>query len=427
MQYKWAFKEQVGLIEYFVKWVLRIAPVAIVIGSVCALFLWSLDKVTAIRLENGWLLFLLPVAGAAVGFVYQKLGKAVEGGNNLIVDEIHEPSVGVPIRMAPLVFVATIITHLFGGSAGREGTAVQIGGSVSSFIAQKLGYKNAPYRILVMAGMAAGFGAVFGTPLAGAVFALEVLTIGKMEYEALIPCLMASVIGDLTVRIWGIQHETFSIASNSLSGTYFQAEWSLLLKVVIASILFAVASVMFTELSHKLGAWFDKTIKQPLFRPVVGGCIVIILTYLVGTRDYLGLTTISATPGGISIVSAFHAGGVTYMSWFWKLLFTAVTLSSGFKGGEVTPIFFIGAALGNVLAILLGAPVDLFAALGFVAVFAGATNTPLASLILSVELFGSGNLVYFAVACFLTYMFSGNSTIYHAQRIAFPKGGKRNP
>ena len=180
---------------------------------------------------------------------------------------------------------------------------------------------------------------------------------------------------------------------------------------------------MFSELSHKLISLFKKFVKQPLLRPVVGAVAIIILTYLLGTRDYLGLTATSPTEHSISIVSAFREGGVGYMSWFWKLLFTAVTLSSGFIGGEVTPLFFIGAALGNVLALLLGAPVDLFAALGFVAVFAGATNTPLASLILSVELFGSGNLVYFAVACFLSYLFSGNSTIYQSQRLAFSKDG----
>lgn len=418
--------EQVKLIKYFLQWLLRIAPVAIIIGSACALFLWSLDTVTTIRLQNDWLLFLLPLAGVLVAFVYQKLGRSVQGGNNLIVEEIHEPSAGVPIRMAPLVYIGTIITHLFGGSAGREGTAVQIGGSISSFAAQKLGLTKSSHRIMMMAGMAAGFGAVFGTPLAGAVFALEVLAIGKMEYDALIPCLMASVIGDLTCRVWGIHHEAFSIISSTTqlaSGAYFQAEWTLLLKVVIASILFAMASVLFSELSHKLISLFKKFVKQPLLRPVVGAVAIIILTYLLGTRDYLGLTATSPTEHSISIVSAFREGGVGYMSWFWKLLFTAITLSSGFIGGEVTPLFFIGAALGNVLALLLGAPVDLFAALGFVAVFAGATNTPLASLILSVELFGSGNLVYFAVACFLSYLFSGNSTIYQSQRLAFSKDG----
>ena len=394
-------------------------------GSVVALFLWSLEQVTSIRLEHGWLLFLLPVGGALIGLVYKKVGRSVEAGNNLIVEEIHEPSGGIPRRMAPLVFIATIVTHLFGGSAGREGTAVQLGGSIASFFARLFGMDRQSSRIMLMAGIACGFGAVFGTPLAGAVFALEVLTIGSMEYSALIPCLMAGVMGDIVCRAWGVHHMLYQIPANLVPSPrgFFQPEWWLIFEVAVASILFGLASVLFAEMAHGLGRFFKRTIKQEILRPFVGGVIIIGLTYLIGSRDYLGMGEYSTDPHSVTIVSAFHLGGATPFSWFWKLLLTAVTQSSGFKGGQVTPLFFIGATLGNLISVLFHSPPALFAALGFVAVFAGATNTPLACTIMSVELFGSEYLLYFAIACFLSYFFSSHSGIYRSQRVAIPRDG----
>ncbi len=404
------------------KWVLLVVPMAVVVGSLCAAFLWSLDKATATRFDHPWLIFLMPVAGFLMVLVYQRFGRGSEGGNNLIVDQIHEPGGGVPLRMAPFILVSTVLTHLVGGSAGREGTAVQLGGSIASAFAKIFRLSHAEIRILLMAGIAAGFGAVFGTPIAGAVFALEVLTIGRMQYEALIPSLAAAIAADWTCHAWGIEHIQYHIGY--LSGTAastFHLDALLLVKVGIAGIIFGLAARCFSEVSHRASATFKRLCAYAPLRPVIASAILIGLVYLLGTRQYLGLGVWSLNPGDATILGFFDPTRVDYWSWFWKAVFTIVTLSAGFKGGEVTPLFFIGAALGNAIAAILGAPADLFAGLGFVAVFAGATNTPLACMIMGIELFGATHTVYLAVACFLAYICSGHTSIYLSQRLGIAK------
>ncbi|MEO7933480.1 MAG: DUF190 domain-containing protein [Chthoniobacterales bacterium] len=408
-------------------WLLLILPMAMIVGSAVAFFLWSLDRVTWLRFQNPWLLFYLPVAGFAVGLIYHYFGRSAEGGNNLIMDRIHQPGGGVPRRMAPLILFGTLVTHLFGGSAGREGTAIQMGGSIASAFGRWLRCDSDQVRIVLMAGIAAGFGAVFGTPLAGAVFALEVLMIGRIQYEALIPCFIAAIVGDWTCHAWGIHHTQYTIGFAPVggsAGSYFQLDPWLLGKVILASAAFGLAGTFFAELSHKLSAVFKKWIPYAPLRPAVGGVLVIGLFYWSGTADYLGLGVWSLDPKAITIPSFFTSPEIHPWSWLWKIVFTAITLSAGFKGGEVTPLFFIGAALGNALAGLLGAPPDLFAGLGFVAIFAGATNTPLACTLMGIELFGATHGVYLATACFLAYLFSGHSSIYLSQRIAVPKMGQ---
>lgn len=405
------------------RWLMLVIPMAIVTGSACAFFLWSLDLVTRVRWEHAWLLYLLPVAGMVVGFIYHRWGQSVEGGNNLIMEQIHQPGAGVPARLAPLVLFGTLMTHLFGGSAGREGTAVQMGGSIAGTMARHLKLGHPEARILLMAGIAAGFGAVFGTPLAGAVFALEVLMIGRIQYEALLPCFIAAVAGDWTCHEWGVDHTQYHIGFTNTAGTAhgFKVEGLILAKVVLAAAIFGLVSTLFSELIHRLHALFKRHIPSPMLRPAVGGILVIVLTWLLGTRDYLGLGVTSPHPDGISIVGFFHSPQIHPWSWWWKIVFTVITLASGFKGGEVTPLFFIGAAAGNALAGLTGAPPDLFAALGFVAVFSGATNTPLACTLMGIELFGAEHAAYLATACFVAYLFSGHSGIYLSQRVAVPK------
>nr|WP_209092150.1 voltage-gated chloride channel family protein [Sphingomonas trueperi] len=407
-----------------VRWALLLVPMAAMVGTLCAAFLWSLDAATKARLDHPWLLYLLPLGGAAIALLYHRLGRSVEAGNNLIVEQIHAPGGGVPLRMAPLVFLGTIATHLFGGSAGREGTAVQLGGSLASAVASRFRLDPPSVRILLMAGVAAGFGAVFGTPLAGAVFALEVLAAGRVEYAGIVPCLLAALVGDWTCHAWGIHHTPYHIATAGAVGSALVVEPLLLAKAALAGVLFGVAGLAFAEANHALGGLLKARIPYGPARAALGGVLVIALVWITGTRGYLGLGVWSAVPGDPTIVG-FFTGPVDPWSWALKMLFTVVTLSAGFKGGEVTPLFFIGAALGNALGGLLGAPIDLFAGLGFVAVFAGAANTPLACTIMGIELFGATHAVPIAVACFVAYICSGHNGIYLSQRIAVPKRASR--
>ncbi|HET8572797.1 MAG TPA: voltage-gated chloride channel family protein [Edaphocola sp.] len=420
--------EQLSVVSYLLKWTVLTLPVAIVVGSAIAFFLWLLETAIAFRFAHPWLLFLLPLAGIAIYFPYKLWGKNSAKGNNLIMEEIHQPGGGVPARMAPLVLFTTVITHLFGGSAGREGTAVQIGGSIAQFFATKFSLSKKDVKILLMTGIAAGFGSVFGTPITGAIFALEVLTIGRIRHDALLPCFMASVVADITCKAWGIHHTAYAIHFNNNDEVFFSIfhiDVLLLLKVIVASVFFGLASYAFAELTHTISNYSNKFIKtRKWLIPVTGGSIIIALTYLIGSQDYLSLGVSNPDPHAVSLLTCFQSGGATSLSWFWKLLFTAITLGTGFKGGEVTPLFFIGAALGNAVALYTGAPTDLMAGLGFIAVFAGATNTPLACTFMGIELFGAHNVLYYAVACFTAYYFSGHTGIYQSQRIAAPKNGE---
>jgi H+/Cl- antiporter ClcA len=400
-----------------------LVPMAMAVGTLCAAFLWSLDAATRARFDWPWLLFALPLAGAATGWLYGRLGRSVEGGNNLILDQIHEPGGGVPLRMAPLIFLTTVVTHLFGGSAGREGTAVQLGGALASGAARLAGLDRDGVRIVLMAGVAAGFGAVFGTPLAGAVFAMEVLAVGRVDYGALLPCLIAGIVGDWTCQAWGAHHTVYRIDYLAGAGGALAVDPWMVARAAVAGVAFGLAGLAFAEGTHALGGWMKKLVPSAPLRGIVGGVAVIALTYMVGTRAYLGLGVWSPDPA-MPTIAGFFTGRVDHWSWALKMLFTVVTLSTGFKGGEVTPLFFIGAALGHALGGVMGAPVDLFAGLGFVAVFAGAANTPLACTIMGIELFGATHMVPIAVACFVAYVCSGHNGIYLSQRIAVAKPGR---
>jgi len=391
--------------------------VSVLAGSASALFLTALERVTRLRFAHPWLVYLLPLGGPVIVWLYRRWGSGSERGTNLILDEIHQPGAGVPFRMAPLILGTTLLSHLFGGSVGREGTAVQMGGAIAGGFLDGFRIPKALHSSVLLAGVAAGFGSVFGTPLAAAVFALEVLTRGRLFSEALIPCLIAGVVGDLTCTAWGIHHTAYSMAPMEPSRwTVGHLDLVLLGKAAVAAAAFGWIAAGFIKVSHGVQHFFLTRIPQAWLRPVLGGLGVLFLTWILGTRSYLGLGVTSPNAGDVTLVSCFHEGGAAPLSWLWKLVLTALTLGSGFKGGEVTPLFFIGAAAGNALSGVLGVPPDWLAGLGMVAVFAAASHTPLACTLMGIELFGSGPAVYLAVACIVATYLGGTGGIYTAQR-----------
>ena len=389
-----------------------LCAVAAAVGTVSEFFLWSLDAVTRVRFANGWLIWLLPVGGFAVAWIYAHVGGRSGEGNNLLIDEIHRPAAGVPRRLAPLILLGTLVTHLVGGSAGREGTAVQMGGGIAAMVARLGRLPVDRVRILLMAGVAAGFGSVFGTPLAGAVFAVEVLVIGRIAYTALIPCFVASLGAHWVCLGWGARHDLYPVQQVPQP----LPDLRLMAQVVFASLAFGMVAAAFASSSHKLTALWKKWLPSPEYRAASGGLLLIGMVHLAGTRDYLGLGVLAQHADSLHLAGMFRDAGIPASAWLWKFAFTVITLAAGFKGGEVTPLFFIGAALGNTLAIAMGAPVDLFAALGFVAVFAAATKTPLACTLMGMEIFGAGLGIHLATACFAACAISGERGIYTSQR-----------
>ncbi|MCF2944620.1 voltage-gated chloride channel family protein [Paenibacillus tarimensis] len=397
----------VALLGALFKWTLIGGLVGVLTGSASALFLAGLDLVTNTRMANPWLLWLLPLGGAGISFLYMKFGKDSAKGNNLILDQIHGGSGAIPFRMAPLVLLGTLTTHLFGGSAGREGTAVQMGGSLADWFGRLLKLTPLDRKIILMCGISGGFGSIFGTPLAGTLFALEVLAFGLVSYEAILPCFAASFVGHLVASAWGIGHIHYMI------GDIPPLSPLLVGKVVFASILFGLAGLLFSELTHVLKQLYARWFKNPVIKSFAGGLIVIALVYLTGSRAYLGL--------GIPLIQQSFEDSMSPLVFLLKTLFTAVTLGAGFQGGEVTPLFVIGSTLGSALADILAVSVPFLAALGFVAVFCGATNTPIACFIMGIELFGSEGAVYLFLACIISYLFSGHTGIYTSQRVGTAK------
>jgi H+/Cl- antiporter ClcA len=393
------------------RWLLLAAAVGVLGGAASAVFLLALEWATATREAHRALVALLPLAGFAVGWVYLRIGQRVEAGNNLLIDEIHDPQQAIPLRMAPLILVATVVSHLFGASVGREGTAVQMGGSLADQLARGLRLQPQDRRVLLMAGISAGFASVFGTPLAAAVFGLEVLAIGRLRYDALWPCLVAAVVGDWLVALLGVQHTHYSV------GTVPALSAGGLAAAMVAGIAFGLVGRGFALATHALSAQFKRRIAYAPLRPLLGGALVAAALFGLQAWRYAGL-------GIPAIVQAFEQ---PLPAWDFaaKMLFTIASLGSGFKGGEVTPLFFIGATLGNALAPLLQQPFALLAALGFVGVFAGAANTPLACTLMAIELFGAPIGVFAAVACVMSYLFSGHTGIYRAQRLAQAKHSVR--
>lgn len=402
--------EQGELVVHLLRWIVLGAVSGVLAGVSSYVFLEGLDRITEFRLDHEWLLWFLPAAGLVIGAAYHYVGGRAGQGNALLIDQIHEPTTWVPRRMAPLVLIGTWVTHLFGGSAGREGTALQMSGSLTDLFARTIRLDTADRRLLLVTALGGGFGAVFGVPLAGAVFALEVQSIGRVRYEALVPALTAALIGDLVVHGLGHDHPARPQLDIPLDGV-------LLAKVAVAGLAFGLAGAVFAELTHAIKAFMVRRVRWLPLRPVIGGTAVVGLAALFG-RDYLGLS--------LPLIDQSLAGDrLSFAVFALKIVFTAVTLGCGFPGGEVTPLFVIGATLGAALATPLHLDVTLLAAVGFVAVFAGAANTPLACTIMGVELFGAGAVLPLAVGCVIAYVFSSHRGIYPTQRIHAAKGPRR--
>ncbi|UJF36517.1 voltage-gated chloride channel family protein [Paenibacillus hexagrammi] len=396
-----------ALAGFVLKWAVYAGLVGILSGSASALFLAGLDMATEQRMDHPWLLFLLPLGGAMMSFLYLKWGRNSGKGNNLILEQIQGGQETVPLRMAPLVLLGTIITHLFGGSAGREGTAVQMGGSFSEWLGRILKVDSFDRQILLMCGISSGFGSVFGTPLAGTIFGMEVVALGLIRYQALIPCFIASFVGNLVTTAWGIHHLHYHM------GAVPELSLSVVLKVSFAAVLFGLASILFSELTHAFKKLYTKLLPNAVWKSLVGGIVIIGLTYAFGTRDYLGL--------GIPLLQHSFDGDVPSFAFLWKTLFTSLTLGAGYFGGEVTPLFAVGATLGHSLGEWLHLSAPFLAALGLISVFSGATNTPIACFVLGIEMFGSEGLVYLFLASIISFLFSGHTGIYTSQQIGVSK------
>lgn len=397
--YHWAF------LRLLLRWLLVGGLIGVLSGAAAALFLALLNAVTGFRLANPVIILLLPLAGVALAWIYQRWGSSAARGTNLILERLHtNPTDGrIPLRMAPLILLGTLWTHLFGGSAGREGTAAQMGASLADGVWRALRLPPMDRRLAVMAGISGGFGGVFGTPLAGFVFGMEVQSAGRIRYEGVIPCFISALVADLTARALGTSHSHYPLLPT------LELDPLLLLRVLVAGIAFGLTALLFIEVTHGVKHLTGR-LKNPLLRPLLGGLLVLGMTALLGTQDYLGLSL-------PLLNQALDGTGVPASAFLFKLLFTAVTLGSGFVGGEVTPLFVMGGTLGYVLAAPLGLDSTLLAALGMAAVFAGASNTPLACTLMGIELFGGGAALYLALACFVSYLASGHRGIYGQQRL----------
>lgn len=405
-----SFKEKLTESNYgkialaFVKWFIPSVIVGLSVGAVGALFGKALSFATEFRTEHTFMIFLLPVAGLLLVFVYNITKMTDDKGTNTIILAARAES-EVKFRQAPLIFLATFITHIFGGSAGREGAALQIGGAFVSPLKKLFKLDEHDGSILIMCGMSAGFAALFGTPVASAVFAVEVTIVAAAQYSALVPCMISGTVAAMTAKFLGSEAESFIVSG--VPSFSMENAVSLLL-VIVLGIACALVSVLFCSVIHKSGEIYAKYISNQYLRIAAGGLIVAVLTVLIGTTDYNG--------AGMDVIKRAFAGDADPIAFLLKIVFTALTLGCGFKGGEIVPCFFVGSTLGCALGGLIGLNPSFGAAIGLISVFCGVTNCPFASIILSCELFGMNGLPYYAVAIAISYMLSGYSGLYSAQK-----------
>lgn len=391
---------------YFFRWIVISAILGVVGGLIGSIFHHCIDMVTELRGEFSWLLYLLPLTGLFIVVIYQMAGFEKDPGTNLILSSTQTED-KVPLRMLPLIFVGTVLTHLTGGSAGREGAALQVGGSLGSALGNTLKFKEEDRHVTILCGMAAVFSAMFGTPIAAAVFSMEVVVVGAIQYAALVPCIVAAVVAKYTAGLMGSKDTIYAAALDTPITPI------LLLQIIVLGILCGILSMLFCSLMHKTGHMLAKWMPNPYVRAFVGGCVIVLLTLLIGTRDFNG--------AGTHMIEQSLTGQVVWYAFLMKMLFTAITIGSGFKGGEIVPTLFIGATFGCVVGPLLGLPSGVAAAVSMIALFCGVVNAPLASIFLGVEMFGTGDIVLFAIVCAISYVCSGYYSLYSSQTIVQDK------
>ena len=378
----------------FIKWLICSAIIGITCGAVGTAFHYSVEYVTQFRSGHRWIIFLLPAAGLLIVFLYRAGGIKHDKGTNLVIGSIRNPEYNVPFRMAPLIFITTVITHLFGGSAGREGAALQIGGSLGASIGKLIKMDDSDKHIMTLCGMSAVFAALFGTPVTAALFSVEVISIGILYDSALVPCILSATIYFILNQV-----PEMSLATG--------------IRVIILSVAAAVLSILFCMSMQVIGKTFKKYLKNQYLRILVGGVLLVLLTLAVRCNDYNG--------AGMNIIEQAIHGTAKPEAFILKLLFTCITIGCGFRGGEIVPSFFIGATFGCTLGGWIGLDPGFGAAMGLVCLFCGVVNCPLASLVLSIELFGASGILLFAIGCSVSYMLSGYYSLYSEQKIIYSK------
>ena len=378
----------------------------IVVGSVGTLFYFAMSFVTGLRESYPWLVFFLPAGGLIIVGAYRLMHDENDTGTNLVLSAIHSGD-HLPLRMAPLIFISTLVTHLLGGSAGREGAALQLGGSIGNGIGRLFRFDEKDKHIMIMCGMSAAFSALFGTPMAAAIFSMEVVSVGIMHYSALVPCVIASLIAHGIAASAGASAETFLIEELPL----FNVKTAI--QISVLAILCALVSILFCVMLHQSEHLYKKLFKNPFIRIFAGGCVIIILTLLVGDQSYNGT--------GINIIERCFNGTVRPEAFFMKMLFTAVTLGAGYKGGEIVPSFFTGAAFGCLIGNIMGFSPTLCTAVGMTAVFCGVTNCPITSILIAFELFGFEGVSFYLIAISISYAASGYYGLYKDQTIVYSK------
>jgi len=403
-------KDSVLLVEKYLLSILKWGIIATVIGGLGGiigyLFHHCIEVVTGFRVEKPWLIYCLPIAGLAIAGIYHILQLQEHKGTDGILDSARTPN-KVPVRLMPAIFIATVLTHLCGGSAGREGAALQLGGSIAEGVGKTVRLREDEHPILVMCGMSAVFSALFGTPITATLFALEVVSVGSVQYAALLPCLCASAIAYRISLFFGAEPVFFSLSA--IPG--FELGAVVRLAVLVAAC--AIVSIGFCMAMHFGHKVMKRALPNPYLRIFTGGVAVILLTLLVGTHDYNG--------AGMDVVARAIGGEASPTAFLWKILFTMITIGAGFRGGEIVPTFFIGATFGCVMGQLLGMDAGFCAAIGIVAMFCGVVNCPVTSLFLAMELFGGQGMLHFAIACALSYTLSGYYGLYHGQKILYSK------